>query len=110
MIEKDLEPHWTLAYYLRTRLSLTGTKVGCSTGGCGSCTVVISKYDFLTKSNTHFSVNSCLILACTLDGCHILTVEGLGSTHKSNDNLHPIQRAIAENYGSQCKAYFTNSP
>ena len=43
---------------------------------------------------------------CTLDGCHIVTIEGLGSTHKLGDKLHPIQRTIAENYGSQCKSYF----
>jgi xanthine dehydrogenase/oxidase len=73
----------------------------------GSCTVVVSKYDPLTKSITHSSVNSCLILLCTLDGCHIVTIEGLGSTHKSSGNLHPIQRTIAENYGSQCKTYFS---
>ncbi|CAF0901045.1 unnamed protein product [Adineta steineri] len=102
IIEKNAEPHWTLVYYLRTKLNLTGTKIACGTGGCGSCTIVVSKYNSITKSITHFSVNSCLTLLCTLDGCHILTIEGLGCTHKSNGNLHPIQRTIAENYASQC--------
>ncbi|UJR38452.1 hypothetical protein I4U23_031120 [Adineta vaga] len=63
-------------------LNPTGTKVGCGTSGCGSCTVVISKYNPSKKSVIHFSVNSCLTLLCTLNGCHIVTIEGLGTTHK----------------------------
>jgi xanthine dehydrogenase iron-sulfur cluster and FAD-binding subunit A len=94
-----------LNYYLFIRISLelnlTGPKLGCGEGGCGACTVLISQcLDRQSGYLDHRTVNACLAPICSVDGCHIITVEGLGSVAKSN--LHPAQSRLAEFYGSQC--------
>jgi xanthine dehydrogenase/oxidase len=82
-------------------LSLTGPKLGCGEGGCGACTVLVSRcIDQNSGEIEHRTINGCLALLCSVDGCHVITVEGLGSTNKSN--LHPIQSRLAELSGSQC--------
>ncbi len=82
-------------------MSLTGSKLGCGEGGCGACTVLISRcIDRQSGEIEHRTVNACLTLVCSVDGCHIITVEGLGSVSKSN--LHPTQSRLAELFGSQC--------
>ncbi|KAL5036700.1 hypothetical protein BDV3_005886 [Batrachochytrium dendrobatidis] len=91
------DPHESLIEFLR-RHGLTGTKLGCAEGGCGSCTVLVSRYDQPTKSVKHESLNACLTPACTVNNRHVVTIEGLGTT----DNLHPAQAAIAHEHGSQC--------
>lgn len=45
VLDKNIEPQWTLLWYLRNKLGLTGTKLGCAEGGCGACTVMVSKFD-----------------------------------------------------------------
>ncbi|XP_060840095.1 xanthine dehydrogenase isoform X2 [Rhopalosiphum padi] len=99
VVEDKADPHWTLLYYLRNKLNLCGTKLGCAEGGCGACTVMVSKYDHIKKSPLHMSVNACLCPVVSLHGCAIITVEGIGNT---KTRLHPIQERIAKSHGSQC--------
>jgi aerobic carbon-monoxide dehydrogenase small subunit len=79
----------TLNEVLREDLGLTGTKLGCSDGDCGACTVSIDGD----------SVSSCLTLAVTCEGKEITTVEGLAT---SGEELHPIQEAFIEKGAIQC--------
>lgn len=82
-------------------LNLTGSKLGCGEGGCGACTVLISQCtDRNSGQIEHRTVNACLAPLCSVDGCHVTTVEGVGSVAKSN--LHPVQSRLAEMFGSQC--------
>jgi xanthine dehydrogenase/oxidase len=82
-------------------LGLTGSKLGCGEGGCGACTVLVSQcVDPHSGHIEHRTVNACLVPICSVDGCHVITVEGLGSMSKSN--LHPAQSRLAELFGSQC--------
>uniref|UniRef100_A0A671SPA3 Aldehyde oxidase 6 n=1 Tax=Sinocyclocheilus anshuiensis TaxID=1608454 RepID=A0A671SPA3_9TELE len=76
-----------------------GTKYGCGGGGCGACTVMVSRYDPQTKNINHWSVNACLLPVCQLHGAAVTTVEGIGST---KTKLHPVQERIAKAHGSQC--------
>lgn len=86
--EVEVQPHWTLAYVLREVLSLTGTKVGCNEGECGSCTVLIDGK----------AVLSCLTLAISAEGKEITTIEGLSKGGK----LHPIQEEFVNQGAIQC--------
>ena len=79
----------TLNEVLREDLNLTGTKLGCGSGDCGACTVIVDGK----------SVSSCLTLAVEMDGKKILTVEGLAP---SGETLHPIQEAFIEKGAIQC--------
>lgn len=83
-----VEPRDLLVYFLRDELDLTGTHVGCDTGHCGACTVIMNDK----------AVKSCMVLAVQAAGSEILTVEGLAD----GDRLHPIQEAFRENHGLQC--------
>lgn len=98
VVEKNADPETTLLVYLRRKLGLCGTKLGCGEGGCGACTVMISKYDRLQNKIVHFSVNACLAPICSLHHVAVTTVEGIGNTQK----LHPVQERIARSHGSQC--------
>jgi carbon-monoxide dehydrogenase small subunit len=84
-----VQPWRTLVEVLREDLGLTGTKIGCQTGDCGACTVLIDGR----------SVTSCLTLAVAADGREITTIEGLAP---SADDLHPIQEAFVEHGAIQC--------
>ncbi len=87
--ELYIEPCWTLARVLREELHLTGTKVSCGTGDCGSCTVLVDGK----------AVKSCIFLAMKARGKEILTIEGL----KGEDGgLHPLQQAFIEHFAVQC--------
>lgn len=88
-------------FLLYVELNLTGSKLGCGEGGCGTCTVLISQcIDGKSDQIEHRTVNACLTLLCSVDGCHVVTVEGLSSISQSK--LHPIQTRLAELFGSQC--------
>ncbi|KAJ1825003.1 hypothetical protein LPJ60_000296 [Coemansia sp. RSA 2675] len=87
----------TLLQYLRST-RLTGTKLGCGEGGCGACTVMVSRYDTDESRIIHASVIACLCPLVTIDGKHVITVEGLGTSAKP----HPVQERIALLHGSQC--------
>uniref|UniRef100_A0A8D0HBB7 Xanthine dehydrogenase/oxidase n=1 Tax=Sphenodon punctatus TaxID=8508 RepID=A0A8D0HBB7_SPHPU len=78
---------------------LCGTKLGCGEGGCGACTVMISKFDNFKKKIIHYSANACLFPICALHHVAVTTVEGIGST---KTRLHPVQERIAKSHGSQC--------
>uniref|UniRef100_A0A672I1S5 2Fe-2S ferredoxin-type domain-containing protein n=1 Tax=Salarias fasciatus TaxID=181472 RepID=A0A672I1S5_SALFA len=80
-------------------LRLTGTKSGCGGGGCGACTVMVSRYQPATKTISHFSATACLLPLCQLHGAAVTTVEGIGST---KTRIHPVQERIAKAHGSQC--------
>ncbi|TID12881.1 xanthine dehydrogenase [Venturia nashicola] len=91
------DPEVTLLEYLRG-IGLTGTKLGCAEGGCGACTVVISQFNPTTKQIYHASVNACLAPLVSVDGKHVITVEGIGNVTRP----HPAQERIAKSNGSQC--------
>ncbi|XP_045405291.1 xanthine dehydrogenase/oxidase isoform X1 [Lemur catta] len=99
VVEKNADPETTLLAYLRRKLGLSGTKLGCGEGGCGACTVMLSKYDHLHNKIIHFSANACLAPICSLHHVAVTTVEGIGST---KTRLHPVQERIAKSHGSQC--------
>ncbi|KAJ8770899.1 hypothetical protein K2173_022071 [Erythroxylum novogranatense] len=90
--------HLTLLEYLRDT-GLTGTKLGCGEGGCGACTVMVSQYNRKLKKCVHYAVNACLAPLYSVEGMHIITVEGLGNR---KSGLHPIQESLASSHGSQC--------
>ncbi|XP_031813076.1 aldehyde oxidase isoform X1 [Sarcophilus harrisii] len=97
--EKNADPETMLLSYLRKKLRLTGTKYGCGGGGCGACTVMISRYDPGTKKIRHYSANACLLSICSLYGTAVTTVEGIGNT---KTRIHPVQERIAKCHGTQC--------
>ncbi|XP_072912174.1 xanthine dehydrogenase/oxidase isoform X2 [Hemitrygon akajei] len=99
VVERNVDPELNLITYLRRKLGLTGTKLGCGEGGCGSCTVMISKYNALHGRIKHMAVNACLAPLCSLHWTAVTTVEGIGST---STRLHPVQERIAKAHGSQC--------
>jgi len=83
----DVKPNRTLVDVLREELSLTGTKKGCGSGQCGSCTVLMDGRPVI----------SCLILAPQADGREIVTIEGL-----ADQEPQPLQKAFAEKGAIQC--------
>ncbi|CAM9797118.1 unnamed protein product, partial [Phaeothamnion confervicola] len=93
-----VQPETTLLSYLRGA-GLTGTKLGCGEGGCGACTVMVSSYDHDANAIRHAAVNACLAPLCSVDACHVTSVEGVGSLRRG---LHPVQQRIAAMHGSQC--------
>ena len=86
--EVDVEPNQTLVEVLRDQLGLTGTKVGCGEGDCGSCTVIMDGKP----------VTSCLVLAVEAKGKNIVTIEGL----ETGQGLHPLQQAFVDKGAIQC--------
>jgi xanthine dehydrogenase YagT iron-sulfur-binding subunit len=86
--ELQLDHRMSLLDVLRERLALTGSKKGCDHGQCGACTVLLDER----------RVNACLILAVTVAGRQITTVEGLSG----GDQLHPMQQAFVDHDALQC--------
>jgi carbon-monoxide dehydrogenase small subunit len=86
--EDDVEPRLLLVHYLRDRLGLTGTPIGCDTSNCGACTVELDGA----------SVKSCSVLAVQADGGEVTTVQGLAS----DGELTGLQRAFHEKHALQC--------
>jgi carbon-monoxide dehydrogenase small subunit len=86
--EEEVEPRELLVYFLRERLGLTGTVVGCDTSSCGACTVLLDGE----------SVKSCTVLAVQADGREVTTIEALAQ----NGELHPVQQAFHEHHALQC--------
>jgi xanthine dehydrogenase YagT iron-sulfur-binding subunit len=86
--ELDFDNRVTLLDLLRERLGLTGAKKGCDHGQCGACTVLLDGR----------RANACLVLAVTLDGVDVTTIEGLAD----GGELHPLQAAFVEHDAFQC--------
>ena len=86
-VSQEVEPRLLLAHLLREELGLTGTKIGCDTSQCGSCTILLDGQ----------AVKSCTVLAVQADGSEITTIEGL-----ANGEFHPMQQAFWDNHGLQC--------
>uniref|UniRef100_A0A0A9WB52 xanthine dehydrogenase n=1 Tax=Lygus hesperus TaxID=30085 RepID=A0A0A9WB52_LYGHE len=99
VVDNEVNPEWTLLHYLRNILRLCGTKLGCAEGGCGACTVMVSKLDRSTNQINHIAVNACLTPVAAVHGQAVTTVEGIGSV---KGKLHPVQERIAKAHGSQC--------
>ncbi len=93
-------PTTTLLDFLRTN-GLTGSKQGCAEGDCGACSVALVDRDAGGRT-TYRAINSCIALVPMFAGREVLTVEGLGAGGAGNKELHPVQAAMVENYGSQC--------
>ncbi len=94
------DPTELLVNWLRSPdVGLTGTKKGCAQGGCGACTVMLSRWDDTTGRVVHEAINACLRPVCSVDGMAITTVEGAGSVETE---LNPVQYRIAKDNGSQC--------
>jgi carbon-monoxide dehydrogenase small subunit len=85
----EAEPRMLLSDFLRHRLRLTGTHVGCEHGVCGACTVLLDGEP----------VRSCLMFAAQAEGAALRTVEGLAGP---GGELHPVQQAFHEAHGMQC--------
>ena len=94
----------TLSTWLRERLRLVGTKIVCSEGDCGACTVLVGTpapplgNGSGAPRMSYRAIDSCIAFLFQLDGCHVVTVEGLAR----GGELHPAQLAMAEKFGSQC--------
>ncbi len=86
--QHDIEPRVLLVHYLRDVCGLTGTHVGCETGICGACTVLVDGK----------AVKSCTVFAVQADGSEITTIEGLAA----NGVMHPVQQGFWECHGLQC--------
>ncbi|XP_078465987.1 xanthine dehydrogenase/oxidase [Lampetra fluviatilis] len=99
VVDDHVDPEITLLTYIRNKLMLKGTKLGCAEGGCGACTVMVSRYDHDTREISHLAVNACLTPVCSVYGCAVTTVEGIGS---SRTKLHQVQERLANAHGSQC--------
>jgi aerobic carbon-monoxide dehydrogenase small subunit len=87
-VEFLCEPRQSLLEVLRETLGLTGTKEGCGNGNCGACNVILNGV----------LVNSCLVLGVEIDGCSVVTVEGLAQP----GGLHPLQQKFLEHAALQC--------
>jgi aerobic-type carbon monoxide dehydrogenase small subunit (CoxS/CutS family) len=87
-VEVNVPPTINLLRLLRDVLDVTSVKYGCEEGNCGACTVQIDGQP----------TNSCLVLAPTIEGRSVTTLEGIGTMEKP----HPLQKAFYEYYAAQC--------
>ena len=87
-ISKEVSDNTLLSEFLRDKLALTGTHIGCDTSQCGACVVHLNGN----------SVKSCTTLVADCDGGEITTIEGLAS----NGKMHPMQEAFKKHHGLQC--------
>ncbi|HZT44962.1 MAG TPA: (2Fe-2S)-binding protein [Gaiellaceae bacterium] len=89
--ERAVEARKLLVHFIRDDLDLTGTHVGCDTGNCGACTVLLNGV----------AVKSCMLLAPQADGAEVTTVEGL-TLLAADGELNPLQKAFSEHHALQC--------
>jgi aerobic-type carbon monoxide dehydrogenase small subunit (CoxS/CutS family) len=88
LYEREVEARKLLVHFLRDDLDLTGTHVGCDTGNCGACTVLLDGQ----------AVKSCMVLTAQADGAELTTVEGLAA----EGELTALQRAFSQQHALQC--------
>ena len=106
---------WTLSDFLRHSLGLVGTKIVCSEGDCGACSVLVGRLDANGHSLNYHAIDSCIAFLYQLDCTHIVSVEGLHRVTKDNQcsknderpsgdgqSLTAIQQAMVDCHGSQC--------
>jgi carbon-monoxide dehydrogenase small subunit len=86
--EREVEVRRLLVHFIRDDLGLTGTHIGCDTGNCGACTVLLDGA----------AVKSCMLLAVQADGATIETVESLSA----DGELDPLQQAFSDHHALQC--------
>ena len=86
--DREVEPRLLLVHFIRDVLGLTGTKVGCDTSQCGSCTILLDG----------ISAKACTCLAVQADGASVTTIEGLAG----ESELHPLQESFWNKHGLQC--------
>jgi len=86
--ERDVEARKLLIHFLRDDLNLTGSHIGCDTGNCGACSVIVDGV----------LVKSCMLLAVQADGATIETVEGLAE----DGELNALQQAFSDHHALQC--------
>ena len=86
--EREVEARKLLVHFLRDDLDLTGTHIGCDTGNCGACTVLVNGQ----------TLKSCMMLAIQADGASIATVEGLAE----DGSLDPLQQSFSAHHALQC--------
>ena len=89
LYEQEVEARKLLVHFIRDVVDLTGTHVGCDTGNCGACTVLMDGK----------SVKSCMLLAIQADGAEITTVEGLAG---ADGDLTALQKAFSASHALQC--------
>ena len=87
--EREVDARRLLVHFIRDELDLTGTHIGCDTGNCGACTVLLDGS----------TVKSCMLLAVQADGASIETVESLAG---EDGELHPLQQAFSAHHALQC--------
>ncbi|MDT8377396.1 MAG: (2Fe-2S)-binding protein [Desulfotignum sp.] len=85
---KDISPEQSALQVIRDELGMKGTKEGCGIGECGACTIEVNNQ----------AVNACLMFGVQLDGCRVMTVEGLAEEGR----LHPIQEKFLAGHAVQC--------
>ena len=85
----EIDTRTTLVDYLREHLGYKSVHIGCRTGNCGACTVVLDGA----------TVKSCCVLAADANGAEVMTVDALSN---SPEDLHPVQQAFVEKQGLQC--------
>jgi aerobic-type carbon monoxide dehydrogenase small subunit (CoxS/CutS family) len=86
--EREVETRRLLVHFIRDDLGLTGTHIGCDTGNCGACTILLDGA----------AVKSCMLLAVQADGATIETVESLSA----EGELHPLQQSFSDHHALQC--------
>src|ERR671918_184738 len=86
--EREVEARRLLVHFIRDDLDLTGTHIGCDTGNCGACTVILDGA----------AVKSCMLPAVQANGATIETVESLAA----GGELHPLQQAFSDHHALQC--------
>jgi carbon-monoxide dehydrogenase small subunit len=86
--EREVEARKLLIHFLRDDLDLTGSHIGCDTGNCGACSVIVDGT----------LVKSCMMLAVQADGTQVETIEGLAA----DDELTPLQQAFSAHHALQC--------
>jgi aerobic-type carbon monoxide dehydrogenase small subunit (CoxS/CutS family) len=87
LYREKVEPRMLLVHFIRERLGLTGTHIGCDTTNCGACTVLLDGR----------AVKSCTVLAVQADGKEVTTIEGL-----DGEKLNPVQQAFLDTHALQC--------
>jgi aerobic-type carbon monoxide dehydrogenase small subunit (CoxS/CutS family) len=86
--EREVEARKLLIHFVRDDLDLTGSHIGCDTGNCGACSMIVNGQ----------LVKSCMLLAVQADGAQIETVEGLAD----DGELTPLQQSFSDHHALQC--------